>query len=202
MQYEEDGGQTDNNDASERSDVDEVILDVTPEEETLTDLEKEKMRSEELQDQLTRLQAEFDNYRKRMDSRFLEASKFAAEGILLKIIEVYDNLERAAAADFTQDPSSAKAGVIAIRQQFEKLLKIEGVRLIESVGKEFDPYYQHSVSTVNVPDQPDGIITEVYQNGYMLREKVLRPALVCVNRHVDDKKEDDEDSNESLNEGD
>ncbi|UCH04596.1 MAG: nucleotide exchange factor GrpE, partial [Candidatus Thorarchaeota archaeon] len=58
-----------------------------------------------------------------------------------------------------------------------------GVRPIESLGKEFDPYYQNAVGTMNNEDEPDGVIVEVYQKGYMIREKVLRPAMVVVNRH-------------------
>lgn len=201
MGFEEEGGQANNNDPSEELELDEVILEVTPEEEPLTELEKEQKKYDELLDKHQRLQAEFDNYRKRMDSRFIEASKFAAEGVLLKTIEVFDNLERAAEADFTENPASAKEGVVAIKQQFEKLLKMEGVKPIKSLGRQFDPYYQHSVNTMNDSDKPDGIITEVYQKGYMLREKVLRPALVCVNRHVEKLKDEDEDSEESVNEG-
>ncbi|MDH4213538.1 MAG: nucleotide exchange factor GrpE [Candidatus Thorarchaeota archaeon] len=161
----------------------EEVIELIPESPIEEHLEEECQKSKELFDRLQRLQAEFDNYRKRMDARFSDAAKFASEGILLKILDVYDNLIRALGIDFSKDPKGAKEGIQAIRQQMDKLLTIEGVRPIESVGKQFDPYYQHAVGTQNDPKRPDGIISEEYQVGYMLKEKVLRPAIVCVNRH-------------------
>lgn len=161
----------------------EDALEIIPENPFEKDLEIECKKSKDLFERLQRLQAEFENYRKRMDARFSEMTQFASEGILLKMLEVYDNLVRAGEIDFGKDPKGAKEGIKAIRQQMDKILSLEGVRPIESAGKEFDPYYQHAVSTRNDPTLPDGIVAEEYQTGYMLREKVLRPAIVCVNRH-------------------
>jgi molecular chaperone GrpE len=173
----------------------EEIIELTPESPIEKHLQEECQRSKDLFDRLQRLQAEFDNYRKRMDTQFVDSTKYASEGILLKILDVYDNLNRALEIDFSVNPIGAKEGIQAIRQQMNKILTIEGVRPIESVGKQFDPYYQHAVGTQNDSNLPDGAIAEEYQVGYMLKEKVLRPAIVCVNRHeapndnaVDDKK--------------
>jgi molecular chaperone GrpE len=163
----------------------EEIIEIMPESPIEEHLEQECQRSKDLFDRLQRLQAEFENYKKRMDARFSDVTKFASEGILLKILDVYDNLIRALEIDFSKNPESAKEGVKAIRQQMDKVLTIEGVRPIESVGKQFDPYYQHAVGKQNDPKMPDGIVAEEYQIGYMIKEKVLRPAIVCVNRHED-----------------
>jgi molecular chaperone GrpE len=168
--------------SDEGVDSDEVVELVT-ESPLEKDFEEECQKSKELFERLQRLQAEFENYRKRMDARFSEAAQYASEGILLKMLDVYDNLIRAVEIDFAKDPKGAKDGIKAIRQQLDKILSLEGVRPIESAGKQFDPYYQHAVSTRNDPDMPDGVIAEEYQIGYMLRERVLRPAIVCVNRH-------------------
>jgi molecular chaperone GrpE len=183
MQEEHNNTQKKDDDVSE-----EVLLDIDDVEETPLDpltaeLAEERKKSDDLFDRLQRLQAEFDNYRKRMENHILEARKFASEEILLKFLDIYDNFRRALELDFKTDPDSAKMGIQAIQQQFDKLLQIEGVRPIESVGKMFDPYYQHAVSRVNDPDKPDGIIIEEYQRGYMLKEKVLRPAVVSVNHY-------------------
>ncbi|MGY5858437.1 MAG: nucleotide exchange factor GrpE [Candidatus Thorarchaeota archaeon] len=184
MQEEHNTTQNEENDVS-----DEVLLDIEEDveeiiEETPKDpLTLEQEKSNDLFDRLQRLQAEFDNYRKRMDNRILEARKFASEDILLKFLDIYDNFLRALDMDFETDPSSAKKGIEAIQQQFDKTLLLEGVRPIDSVGKIFDPYYQHAVNRVNDPDRPDGIILEEYQRGYMFKEKVLRPAVVSVNHH-------------------
>jgi molecular chaperone GrpE len=147
------------------------------------EIERVSLESEALLDKLQRLQAEFDNYRKRMESRFSEAAKFASEGILLRVLEVYDNLERALDVDFSENPNAAKEGVGAIEKQVRNLLEKEGVKPKDSMGMPFDPYYQHAVGTANDADKPDGLVVDVFQKGYMLREKVLRPALVVVNRH-------------------
>jgi molecular chaperone GrpE len=161
----------------------EDAVELVPESQLETELVEECQRSKELLERLQRLQAEFENYRKRMDARFTEATQFASEGILLKMLNVYDNLLRALEIDFAKDPKAAKDGIQGIRQQMDKILSVEGVRPIESAGKQFDPYYQHAVGTRNDPSLPEGVVAEEYQKGYMLREKVLRPAIVCVNRH-------------------
>ena len=181
--------------------LEEDVLELSPEDPLLSQIEEECEKSEALIDRLQRLQAEFDNYRKRMDTRFSEAARFASEGIILKILEVYDNLLRALEMDFEKDPKAAKEGINAIQQQLDKILTMEGVRPIESVGKEFDPYYQHAVQRVNDPEKPDGLVLDEFQRGYMLKEKVLRPAVVLVNRHegLTAETSNDEDNNDDLN---
>jgi molecular chaperone GrpE len=87
--------------------------------------------------------------------------------------------------------------VSAIEKQVRALLEREGVKLKESVGLPFDPYYQHAVGTANDADKPDGYVVDVFQKGYMLKEKVLRPALVVVNRHeVPPESEGKDDAND------
>ena len=184
MHEEHNKTQNEDNDVS-----DEVLLDIEEDVELITQdplatkLDEECEKSKDLFDQLQRLQAEFENYRKRMDNRIFEARKFASEEILLKFLDIYDNLLRAQDMDFETDPVSAKKGIDAIMQQFNKTLLAEEVRPIESIGKVFDPYYQYAVNRVSDLDKPDSVILEEYQRGYMLKEKVLRPAVVCVNRH-------------------
>lgn len=162
------------------------------------DIEAAQMKLKELYERYQRLQAEFDNYRKRMETRFSDVARYASEAILLKVLEVYDNLERALEVDFSKDPIAAKNGVGAIEKQVRTLLEKEGVKHKESMGQLFDPYYQHAVGTANDSSQPDGIVMDVYQKGYMLKEKVLRPALVVVNRH--DLPPESENHDDSVNE--
>jgi molecular chaperone GrpE len=131
------------------------------------------------------MKADYENYKKRMESRFREVAKFATEGILLKILDVYDNILRSLDVDYRKDPLSAKEGIVAIEKQLSKILAQAEVRPIKTLGEQFDPYYQHALSTENNPEKPDGIILKEFQKGFMIREKVLRPALVCVNRHED-----------------
>ncbi len=201
MHEEHNKTQNEGNDVS-----DEVLLDIEEEVELITPdplttkLDEECEKSKDLFDQLQRLQAEFENYRKRMDNRIFEARKFASEEILLKFLDIYDNLLRAQDMDFETDPISAKKGIEAIMQQFDKTLHVEEVRPIESIGKVFDPYYQHAVNRVSDLDKPDGVVLEEYQRGYMLKGKVLRPAVVCVNRHETHSAQEDNDNESEIKE--
>ena len=163
--------------------VDEDIVDIIPEDPLLNQYEDECKKSGELIDQLQRMQAEFDNFRKRMENRFEEITRFASEEIILRMLDVYDNLQRALEMDFTANPEDAKAGIAAIQKQMDKILTNEGVRPIESIGKEFDPYYQNALNRTCDMTKPDQIVLEEYQRGYMFKEKVLRPAIVCINQH-------------------
>lgn len=195
-------------------DLDEPVLEeesghrqtsVADEAESVSSQKSEDIK--EIEDKYLRLQAEFDNYRKRMNARFEEMAQFASEGIILKILDVVDNLERALETDFQANPEAAKDGIRAIINQVEKLFAAEQVRRIETLGKEFDPYYQSAINTVNDESLPDRTVIQEYQKGYMIRDKVLRPAVVCINRRqmaeeqpVSDKVEMDNDStgNEKL----
>jgi molecular chaperone GrpE len=181
----------------------EEVFEITPEDPLQVQIDEETEKSEDLIDRLQRLQAEFDNYRKRMDNRFSEAAKFASEDIILKVLDIYDNILRALEIDFREDPTAAKEGIEAIRKQLHMMLSKEGVRPIESIGESFDPYYQHAVQRVSDPEKPDGVILEEYQKGYMLKEKVLRPAVVLVNRHevqpAEESKDEDNNNNSENN---
>ncbi|MCK5150358.1 MAG: nucleotide exchange factor GrpE [Candidatus Thorarchaeota archaeon] len=172
--------------------------------ETELALEQEMESTKDLSDRLLRLQAEFDNYRKRMDQRFSAATQYASEGILLKLLDVFDNLERSLQADFESNPETMMNGVQAIHQQMKKIFIAEDVRPITSLGQKFDPYYQNSINTINDEDQPDTLVVEEYQQGYMIRDRVLRPAAVCVNRHtpppIEEESEDKTDSDEASSE--
>jgi molecular chaperone GrpE len=187
--------------SEESAEPSEEEFELEPENHLQSLLQQESEKSKEFLDQLRRLQAEFENYRKRIDSRFEEAARFAGEGILLKVVDVRDNIKRALEVDFSKDPDSAKMGIEAILKQMDKLLSSEDVRPIESLGKIFDPYYQHAVHTKHEPEKPDGLIMEEYQEGFMYKEKVLRPAVVCVNRHVDSSAAEDEENPQDNDKG-
>lgn len=191
-----------------KKEVEEVSLDISEDDEVeiveAEDSQSEDVRKvedpkeEDLHLKYQRLQAEFDNYRKRMESRFSEMAKHATEGIIIKLLEINDNIQRALTVDFAADPEGAKKGIAAIEQQVTKILGQENVRAFESLGKPFDPYYHNAINRKHDPESSDGIVLEEYQRGYMIRERVLRPALVCVNRHevVSDEDVTDNDDNE------
>ncbi len=175
-------------------------FEIAPIDEIRAELEESKLYADELQDKYRRLQAEFDNYKKMMQSRYNEVTKTASEGIILKMLDVYDNIERALEEGFKKDLKTAKEGIKAVGKQMNTLLQREGVRPIESLGKEFDPYYQHAVGTSHDQNKPDGVIVDEYQKGYMIHERVLRPAMVVVNRHRIPETLDDKSENEDKGE--
>jgi molecular chaperone GrpE len=184
MQENKDGNQnTDEVSVEFTEDLEDESFELIPDDELMQALEDEKQRTTELFNKLQRLKADHENYKKQMENRFNEVTKYASERILLKILDVYDNILRSLDIDFSKDPASAKQGIIAIEKQMAKIFAQEEVRSIKSLGEQFDPYYQHAIGTENDPEKPDGEIVKEFQKGFMIREKVLRPALVCVNRH-------------------
>lgn len=140
---------------------------------------------EELQDRYLRLAAELDNYRKRVARERAELIRTAHEGLLLEFLPVLDNLERALAAARSSAGSSRASealieGVEITLRLFRGVLEKAGVREIETVGQEFDPVVHHAVEQVRVTEVPENTVVEEVLRGYVLDQKVLRPALVKV----------------------
>ncbi len=140
---------------------------------------------QEVQDRHLRLAAEFDNYRKRVMRERAEVVRTAQEGLLLELLPVFDNLERAlAAARASAGSSRAEEAVIEgvemTLRLFKGVLEKEGVKEIASVGQPFDPTVHHAVEQVQTNDHPENTVVEEVLRGYVLDQKVLRPALVKV----------------------
>ncbi len=153
-----------------------------PEEKSLEQRVQElEQENEELQNRLLRLQADFDNYRKRMRSEMSEVQERANVELLQKILPVLDNLKRAAlAAEETAEEGSIKEGVQMITKQLEDLLEKEGVTPIECEGQPFDPTCHDAVVQEPSDDHPPNTVLEELQKGYRLKDKVLRPSIVKV----------------------
>jgi molecular chaperone GrpE len=139
---------------------------------------------ERLQDRLVRLQAEFENYKKRMAREKAEFLKFATEGLLLEFLPVLDNLERAIASA-RADTSGREAvveGIDMIARLFRATLEKAGVKPMETIGQPFDPSLHQAVAQVESPDHDDNIVVGEIQKGYLLEGRVLRAAMVKVSR--------------------
>jgi len=145
--------------------------------DALAALQKEK---DTLQDRLLRTAAEFDNYRKRVDRERRELSDFVAADLLTELLPILDNLERALQAPAGGDPDAYRQGVEMIQRQMLDLLRKRGVKPIEAVGADFDPNYHQAVSHDISPDHREGEVIEELRRGYMLGERLLRPAMVKV----------------------
>ena len=134
---------------------------------------------ESVKDQFTRLTAEYDNYRKRT-TREKDSIYQDAKGDTIKaFLAVYDNLERAAAAEGGED-SPHKKGLEMIFQQFKELLAKEGVKEIEAKGKDFDPETMNAVMHIEDENFGENEVSQVFQAGFELNGKILRHAIVQV----------------------
>jgi molecular chaperone GrpE len=140
--------------------------------------------AERLQERLLRLQAEFENYKKRMAREKAEYLKFAAEGLLLEFLPILDNLERAIASAraATANGEAVVEGIDMIARLFRSTLEKAGVKPMEAVGKPFDPGLHQAVAQVESPDGQDNVVVEEIQKGYLLEGRVLRAAMVKVSR--------------------
>jgi molecular chaperone GrpE len=132
-----------------------------------------------------RLQAEFDNYKKRMTREKAEFLKFAHEGLILDFLPVLDNLERALDAARSEAGSTPLLeGIEMIARLFRSVLERAGVRSVEALGQPFDPAYHQAVAQVETSQGGAGLVVEEIQKGYLIEGRVLRPAMVKVSRAV------------------
>ena len=134
---------------------------------------------ESVKDQFTRLTAEYDNYRKRTTKEKDSIYQDAKGDTIKAFLAVYDNLERAAAAEGGED-SPHKKGLDMIYQQFRELLAKEGVTEIEARGKAFDPETMNAVMHIEDENFGENEVSQVFQAGFELNGKVLRHAIVQV----------------------
>jgi molecular chaperone GrpE len=144
------------------------------------DVQALKAERDALQDRLLRTAAEFDNYRKRIDRERREQSESAATSLLVEILPVVDNLERALLAPSGPEAAGYRAGVELIHRQLVDLLRKRGVTPIEALGADFDPRFHQAVSQETSESHRDGEVMEEMQRGYMLGDRLLRPAMVKV----------------------
>jgi len=138
---------------------------------------------EEWKNSYTRKLAEFQNFTKRKENEVTEMRKYASEGIIVKLLDNIDNLERAVdASKESQNFDSLIEGVNMILNNLKNLLTEEGVEEIEAAGKEYDPYEHKAMITENKEELDDNVVVQVFQKGYKMKGKVVRPAMVTVNK--------------------
>lgn len=141
-------------------------------------LQAKTAECEELFGRLARLQADFDNFKKRTAKEKEDFYKFASEKLILGILPVLDNFERALGT--MGENQEFKAGVEMIYKQLCEALKAEGLTLMDAVGKEFDPSEHQAIMQVESEDYAENIVAEEFQKGYKLKDKVIRYAMVKV----------------------
>lgn len=171
----------------DKKEMEEELKEETTEEVEKKDLEQnssdeveEKLNSEieELKNQLLRLQADFVNYKNRTEREKSNSIILANEGLILKLLPVLDNFNRAFTHVNIEDETIK--GFVMIKEQFESILKTEMVEEIESDGAVFDPNLHNAVMTESKDGVESGIVLETFEKGYKIKDKVIRPSMVKV----------------------
>jgi molecular chaperone GrpE len=160
-------------------DVSESVAQLSAEIDILKKkLEEAESKTSEYKDSWLRSQAEFQNYRKRLE-RDNEVMYLSMKGDIIKrVLPVLDDLERALQNRAADDAWAS--GIELIARKFQNILESEGLKRIDALGKEFDPNFHEAISHEPANGAQSGHVIGVVQNGYMLGERVIRPALVRV----------------------
>jgi molecular chaperone GrpE len=143
-------------------------------------VEYEQLKGErdQLLDRLARLQAEFENARKRAERERMEYRDYAAASVVEQFLPVLDNFELALKASGSTE--QLRSGVELIVKQMEDVLRQMQVTAVPTVGEQFDPRHHEALGSVERADLPDQHVAEEIRRGYKIREKLLRPAMVRV----------------------
>lgn len=150
----------------------------TVEEKLQAKIEEQKEEIDEKDDRIKRLMAEFENFKKRSDKERLGMYNSVMGDVVMKLLPVLDNLEKAVAAESKDE--QYKNGIEMVEKQFQDVLKANGVKEIESIGKPFEPSLHEAVSLVEDSNLGPKTIKEEYRKGYTIGDKVLRHSLVVV----------------------
>lgn len=134
-------------------------------------------------DKYLRAVADLDNYRKRAEKEKADAIAFANEKLIEEILPVIDNFERALAhANGEENLESLRQGIGLISGQMAALIKKFGIEEIKAAGEKFDPAMHHAISEEENPEAEPGTVVREFQKGYLLKGRLLRPAMVAVAR--------------------
>ncbi|MGE0697530.1 MAG: nucleotide exchange factor GrpE [Hyphomicrobiaceae bacterium] len=154
----------------------------------IAELARLRAEAGELKDRLLRAHAEMDNVRKRLEREKADASKFAISKFARDVVGIGDNVQRAIDAVphrlAEQDPAlkSFVEGVTMIERELLSVLGRHGIKRLDPKGEPFNPHQHQAVVEVPSADMPAGTVTQVFQAGYLIEERVLRPAMVAVSK--------------------
>ncbi|TYR82356.1 nucleotide exchange factor GrpE [Priestia megaterium] len=158
-------------------------IEETVENSLQQEIDQLKQQLEEEENRYLRLQADFDNFRRRSRLDMESAQKYRAQSLVTDILPALDNFERALKVDTDDEKTkSILQGVEMVYRQLKEALQKEGVESIESVGKTFDPYEHQAVMQVEDEAYEPNTVVEELQKGYKLKDKIIRPAMVKVNQ--------------------
>lgn len=164
----------------EKKETEEKVVSI-PETEYLK-LKQEAVQAKEYWDKILRLQADFENTRRRLDKDRQEFIKYANEGIILELLNILDDLERTVelAESEKKDFAVFLKGVEMILAHLYELLKENGIKPIEAEGRIFDPHFHEALMQVENKELPEHTVVQELQKGYLLNDRVIRTAKVKV----------------------
>jgi len=145
-------------------------------------LEQAQAEIAELKERLIRSQADFENYKRRMQREKEDLAVYANQKLLLNLLPVLDNLERALTSQPVAGDEKLRQGVELTARSFREILAREGVSPIEAVGKPFDPNEHEAVMTEESSEHEDSTVIFEFQKGYRLGDRVIRPSMVKVSK--------------------
>lgn len=147
---------------------------------TVEKIQKLEGEKQDLMNTLVRRQADFENYRKRVEKERHQDRHRGAELLIESLLPVLDGLDRALADHSDPQFAEHQKGFVLIRKQLGDLLAKQGLERIESRGKRFDPHFHHAIERMETAEHEDGTVLEEFQPGYVFHGRVLRPAMVRV----------------------
>lgn len=160
-------------------------------------LREEVATKDDYYDKFLRLQAEFDNFKKRVLKERSEFIKFANEGLILELVSILDDFERGIkSAEQKKDFELLHQGVDIISKQLHRLLEEKGLKRIKSVGEKFDPNQHEAVEVIEDQAEEETTVVEEFQPGYTLNDRVIRPARVKVVKKKQEEKVEVEEEKE------
>lgn len=177
--FEKDESPVGKENVEEAKEASEKVKEETPEEKIM----KLELEIQEWKNSYTRKLAEFQNFSRRKENEVSEMKKYASEGIIVKLLDNIDNLERAVvASEEIKNSDSLIEGVKMTLNNLKNLLIDEGVEEVEALGKEYNPYEHQAMMTETKEELDNDVIVQVFQKGYKLKGKVIRPSMVTVNK--------------------
>jgi molecular chaperone GrpE len=154
---------------------------------------------EEIREKYLRQAAEFDNFRKRKQKESLEWTQSSRENLIRELLPVVDDFQRVFPDDSLKDDPQWK-GVSLIYDKLFNMLRNQGLRPMDSLGKPFNPDYHDALLAVPRNDIAPGTVVEVHENGYLMNDRVIRHAKVVVSKEVETETDNDKETADSAQE--
>lgn len=167
----------------EEAAVEEIPDDANPQADDLQlKLKELTNENQQLRDRMLRIQAEFENYKRRTEKEKIAERKYKVQDLAIELLPVMDNFERALQTEVSIEDKGFFEGIQMVYNQLGAALSSQEINVIDAIDKEFDPNLHHAVMQVENEALASNIVVEELQKGYTLKDKVIRPSMVKVNK--------------------